>query len=396
MHRNVVAEINTDAIAHNVALLRERTGARVRICAAIKANAYGHGVHVVAPVLQASGVDMAAVATIGEAVELRELGWTRPILCFGPVFAAPSPAERADRIETVIRYDLTVTIVDGYGARDLNAAAARQGKRVRVHIKVDTGMGRMGVSPETAFGLAEYVASLPHLHLEGLYTHLACAEERDKSFARSQLETFSALLSRLRQAGRAIELAHAANTAAILDLPESYLDMVRPGLGLYGYLPGEQIHNKLALRPALRLCSHLVMVKRVPAGHSVGYGRTFVTQRESVLGVVPVGYNDGYPRRLSNRAVMGLAGGDAPVVGRISMDQTVIDLTDLPGAKVGDRVVIIDDRRERPNSVESLARLLGTIPYEITCLLGNRVQRVAVCDATQQAIPAPNSPAGRA
>lgn len=383
MHRDLIAEIDTSAIAHNLDLIRQHCGQQVKICAVLKANAYGHGVNVVAPTLDRAGADMAAVATIGEAIELRQLGWRRPILCFGPVFAAPSAGERAERIEAVVRYDLTTTIVDGYGARDLNAAAARQRRRVRFHVKVDTGMGRMGVAPSTALDLIQHVVELPNIELEGVYTHLATAHEPDKTFARYQLGRFRELLGQLRAAGIAVPLPHAANTAALLGLPESWFNMVRPGIGLYGHLPGQSVQAPPLLRPVLRLVSHLVLTKRVPAGQSVGYGATFRTQRDSLLGIVPIGYSDGYLQCLSNRAVMGLAGGDAPVVGRISMDQTILDLTDLANRpdraapRVGDRVVIIDDRPDRPNSVEALARLMNTLPYEVTCLLGNRVARVA-------------------
>jgi len=380
MHRDLIAEIDTDAIEHNVRLIRRHCGAHIRICAAIKANAYGHGVSVVAPALDRAGVDMAAVATIGEAIELRGLGWRRPILCLGPVFAAPSTAERAERIEAAVRYDLTVTIVDGYGARDLNEAAGRQSKHARFHVKVDTGMGRMGIAPATALDLIPKVACLPHIELEGVYTHLATADQQDRSFAREQLTEFRKLVDALRASGVTVPLCHAANTSAALFMPESRFDMIRPGLSLYGHL-ASQVPAPLPLRAALRLVSHLVLTKRVPPGHAVGYGCTFRTQRESLLGVVPIGYDDGYLRVLSNRASMGVAGGYAPVVGLVSMDQTVLDLTDLEAAgsapRVGDEVVIIDDQADKPNSVEALARMMDTVPYEVTCLLGNRVARVA-------------------
>ncbi|HUW81854.1 MAG TPA: alanine racemase [Phycisphaerae bacterium] len=381
MHRDLIAEIDTDAIEHNVGLIRRHCGAHIRICAAIKANAYGHGVGVVAPALDRAGVDMAAVATIGEAIELRGLGWRRPILCVGPVFAAPSAAERAERIEAAVRYDLTVTIVDGYGARDLDEAAGRQRKHVRFHVKVDTGMGRMGIAPATALDLIPKVACLPNIELEGVYTHLATADQEDRSFARAQLSQFRQLVDALRGGGVSVPLCHAANSSAALFMPESRFDMVRPGLSLYGHLASQQAQAPLPLRAALRLVSHLVLTKRVPPGQAVGYGCTFRTQRESLLGVVPIGYNDGYLRVLSNRACMGVAGAYAPVVGLISMDQTVLDLTDLEAAgsapRVGDEVIIIDEKPDRPNSVEALARMMDTVPYEVTCLLGNRVARIA-------------------
>jgi len=378
MHRDLVAEIDVEAIRHNIAVIRRACKPGVRLCVALKANAYGHGVDVVAPALLEAGVEMAAVATIGEAIELRHWGWPRPILCFGPTFAAPSAAVRAERIAAAVAYELTPTVVDGYGLRDLDAEARRQGRQVDYHVKVDTGMGRMGIAPHTALDLIRSAAPFKHARLAGIYTHLATADETDLGFAREQLARLKILVGRLAVEGIRVPLVHAANSSALFMLPESHLDMVRPGLAVYGYRPSECLPESVDLRPSLRLRSHLVLTKHVPAGHAVGYGRTFVTRRPSVLGIVPIGYNDGYGRGLSNRGVMGLVGGDAPVVGRVSMDQTIVDLTDVPDAKVGDEVVIIDNRPDRPNSVESLARQLGTIPYEVTCLLGNRVARIAV------------------
>ena len=381
MHRDLIAEIDTDAIEHNVRAIRRHCGPAVRICAALKANAYGHGVALVGQALDRAGVDMAAVATIGEAIELRTLGWRRPILCLGPVFAAPTPAERGDRIEAAVRYDLTVTLVDGYGARDLNEAARRQKKRARFHVMVDTGMGRLGIAPATAVDLIRHVLELDHVQFEGLFTHFATADDEDAGFVREQLRVFEDLTARLRREGLPVPLRHAANSSATLHVPESWMDMVRPGIILYGLMPNQRVRTDLDFRPALRLVSHLVLTKVVPAGHSIGYGRTFVTQRQTLLGVVPIGYNDGYLRCLSNRTVMGVGSGYAPVVGRISMDQTMLDLTDVAATgkppRVGDEVVIIDSRADAPNSVAALADSMDTLTSEVTCLLGNRVARVA-------------------
>ncbi len=383
MHRDIVAEINLCALRENLAMIRRACGPGVRLCVALKGNAYGHGVDVVAPALQEAGVEMAAVATIGEALELRELGWRRGLLCFGPTFAADTATERAERIAAVVAHDLTPTVVDGYGLADLDAEADRQDKIIDYHVKVDTGMGRMGIAPDTAFDLIRRASAYRHVRLGGVYTHLATADEADLEFARHQLAWLTNLIERLAAAGVRVPMVHAANSSAIVMLGESHFDMVRPGLAVYGYRPSAHWPAEKPLRPVLRLRSHLVFVKHVPAGHSVGYGRTFVTRRPSVLGMVPIGYNDGYARSLSNRGMMGLApggsiGGVVPVVGRVSMDQTVVDLTDLPGARVGDRVIIIDDRPDQPHSVEALARLLDTVPYEITTMLGNRVRRVAI------------------
>ncbi len=382
-HRDVVAQVNVDALLHNVAVLQKQCQPGVRICAALKANAYGHGVRVVAPVLAAaSPVSMAAVATLGEAIELRELGWAKPILLFGPIFSDGGLAGRKDRLRAVLDYDLTVTAVDFYGVRDLAHEAQLQNKIVRCHIKIDSGMGRMGISPPSAVQLAERLHSLPNLKVEGIYTHFATAGETDKSYCLEQLRIFKETVAALQAAGVRPWLVHAAATGALLDIPESHFDMVRPGIGLYGLFPSEQIRNKPDLRPVLKVVSRLVLVKQIKAGQTVGYGQTWHAPRDSVVGIVPIGYHDGYVRSLSNRAVMTIHNAHAPVVGRISMDQTILDLTDVPGAIVGDPVTVIDDDHAAPNSVVNLARIMQTIPYEVIALLGNRVARVAYTSDT--------------
>lgn len=375
-HRDVVAQINVDALLHNVGVLQRQCQPGVRICAALKANAYGHGVHIVAPVLAATPVSMAAVATLGEAIELRELGWNKPILLFGPIFADGDPAGRKDRLRAVLDYDLTATAVDFYGVRDLAQEAHQRNKIVRCHIKIDSGMGRMGISPASAVQLAQRLQTLPNLKVEGIYTHFATADEADKAFCHEQLKVFREAVTALKGAFVRPWLVHAAATGALLDLPESHFDMVRPGIGLYGLMPSDQIRNKPDLRPVLKVVSRLILVKQIKAGQSVGYGQTWRASRDSVVGIVPIGYHDGYLRSLSNRAVMTVRGLPAPVIGRISMDQTVLDLTDVPGAMVCDPVVVIDDDPAAPNSVTNLARIMKTIPYEVVALLGNRVARV--------------------
>jgi len=379
-HRDVIAQINLDALSHNVAVLRRQCRPGLAFCAALKANAYGHGVKAVAPTLDEAGVDMAAVATLGEAIDLREIGWAKPILLFGPIFADGDPSGRTARLRAAVEFDLTVTVVDYYGARDLAAEAQRQGKIARCHIKVDTGLARMGISPGAAVHLADRLRELPHLKVEGLYTHFATAADADKSFCKHQLRTFKQVLATLRTAGLRPRIVHAAATAALLDLPDAHFDMVRPGIGLYGLLPSEHVQNRPALRPVLKVTSRLVLVKRITAGQTVGYGRTWQAQRDSILGIVPIGYHDGYLRCLGNRAVMTVRGRHVPVVGRISMDQTVVDLTDVPAAHVGDEVIVIDDDPDQPNSVPNLARLMQTVPYEVPALLGNRIARVPCRD----------------
>lgn len=384
MDAMVIAEIKMDALRQNLAAIRSRLPGRVFVCPAVKANAYGHGLEIVTQALQAADVRRAAVANLAEALELRRLGWTGSILCFGPALAQ-CPASAGDECSAaIVEADVTVTVTSWAEAEALARAAERSGRRGRVEVKVDSGMGRMGLPPQGAYELIRRIAGHPSLEPAGVYTHLATADEEDLAFAHQQLQVFAALRERLRADGIATGCCHAANSAAIFRLPAAHLDGVRPGLALYGYWAGPAGERPADLRPSLRICTRLTAVRPMPADASVGYGCTFRTGRPSTIGVVPLGYADGYRRSLSNRTVMtldscrGQPRRIVPVVGRISMDQTTLDLTDAGDVRVGDPVVVIDDDPAAPNNVESLARLLDTIPYEITCLLGPRVRRVAV------------------
>jgi len=383
MHSDLIARINTDHLVHNCRVIRGLCRPGTRICAVLKADAYGHGLSLVAPVLQEAGVEFAAVATLLEAVELRTVGWRRPILVLGNVLAVTDPRERRERLRAIIRHQLTLSITDYEAIKTLSRMDVRS--PVEVHIKVDTGMGRMGVLPDQALFLVQAVLASPKLRLSGIYSHFATADFELRDLVDHQLATFNATLSRLAPLLPPNLARHLANTAATLTLPAAHFDMVRPGLAMYGLVPAEHLGANLTLKPVLRLVSHLTAVKDLPAGHCVGYGQAFTTRRPTRLGIVPIGYYDGYVRSLSNRAVVGTPDGDAPVIGRVSMDQMAVDLTDLPPQRLGTEIVIIDDRVDRPNSVPALARLMNTIPYEVLCLLGQRIQRIAVgssCGAT--------------
>lgn len=379
-NRDVIAQISLDALRHNVNVLRQQCRPGVRLCAALKANAYGHSVRIVAPVLAQTPVSMAAVATLDEAIELRNLNWAKPILLFGPIFADGEPSGRKERLQAVLDYDLTATVVDFYGARDLALEAEARGKIVRCHVKIDSGMGRMGISPGGAVQLAQRLQELPSVAIEGVYTHLATADEADKTYCLEQLSTFRGAIDALAKVRVRPWMVHAAATGALLDLPESHFDMVRPGIGLYGLFPSDQISNRPDLRPVLKVTSRVVLVKKIAAGQSVGYGRTWVAPKDSVIGIVPIGYHDGYLRSLSNRSFMTVRGELAPVIGRVSMDQTMVDLTRVACAAVGDEVVVIDDNPSAPNSVVNLARIMQTVPYEVVALLGSRVARIGRAD----------------
>ncbi len=380
----VTADIRLDALRANIAAIRRRVPKGTQLCPAVKADAYGHGLAQILPVLIEAGVERVGVANLLEAMHLRRLGWPRPILCLAPMLADTDERQRRTRAEQAVLAQVSVTIMSAEEARQLSAAAVLLHRPAPIEIKVDTGMGRMGLLPETARELALEVFSLPGLVIDGVYSHLACADEPDLSFAREQLDRLLSLRACLRECGVPVRQYHIANSPGVFRLPESHLDRVRPGLSLYGYWDGPPAERPPDIHPIMRVTSRLTAVRRLPAGHAVGYGRTFITRRESLIGVVPIGYGDGYRRLLGNSGVMTLepARGRGrtlvPVVGRISMDQTTVDLTDAGDVRVGDSLTIIDDDPTAPHSVEGIALKIGTIPYEITCLIGHRVPRRAV------------------
>lgn len=384
MEPMVTAEISSDAIRRNILAIRGRVPTGAVLCPAVKADAYGHGLAQVLPVLLEESVERLAVAHLAEALEARRLGWDRPVMCLAPLLAGCDETEGRERAEAAVEAGISLTIMSAHEARILKAAAHELDANAYVEIKVDSGMGRMGQTPEQAEQLIREIIGIGRLVVEGVYTHFASADEPNPDFSDEQLDRFNRLRDQMRADNLPIRHFHAANSAAVFRLPKAHLDRVRPGLALYGYWGGPDGERPADLVPAMRVVSRLVAVRRIPADRTVGYGRTFRTARDSVIGLVPIGYADGYRRSLSNQAVMileatrGLPRRKVPVVGRISMDQTTVDLTDAGEVQTGDRVILIDNDPAAPNSVESLARKLHTIPYEITCLIGPRVRRVGV------------------
>ncbi|MBM4037915.1 MAG: alanine racemase [Planctomycetes bacterium] len=422
MESYLTAEISAAALRHNLKLLRRRLAPGVKLCVAAKANAYGHGLQLLLDIL-AEHVDALGVATPEEAVSLRHHGLRKPILMFFSACAYGEGAELHDALAQLIANDVWLTLVSHPEVRLVAEAARRVDATAQVHVKVDTGMGRSGVPAELAPALIEAVRAEPRLRLVGFYTHFAIAEAADKAHTLEQLARFRRAIADCRlpiadwaspkpenrnpepgdsrvEAAEAAErresgleignrkseignqrpplLLHAANSAALIDLPQTHLGMVRPGIAAYGYQPSDEMLVKLPLQPILRLTGRLMQVRDAPAGSRCGYGLRYTFTRPSRIGLVPVGYADGYLRCLTNRSVMRVRGQLAPTRGTISMDQTILDLTDVPSAAVGDEVEIISPNPADPHSVEGLARLAGTIPYEVTCRLGDRVRRKLV------------------
>jgi alanine racemase len=371
-------EIDLVAIGHNVAELRRITRPAARLLVAVKANAYGHGAAPVARAALAHGATDLGVARIDEGIALRRDGITAPILIFGH-----TPAVRAAQL---LDHRLTASLFGLESARELSAAAQTLGQTVPVHIKIDTGMGRLGLpcddlrQPGNSRDMAEIVQieRLPGLRIEGLFTHFATADHADLAFSRLQFDRFQQLSTQLMEAGSLTgAVRHAANSAAIMRMPDTHLGMVRAGIAVYGLYPSADVDRaSLALKPALTLKAAIIHLKQVPAGTSISYGRTYTTPAPTTIATVPVGYADGYNRGLSNKGIMLVRGCRVPVVGRVCMDLTMIDVGRVPNVRVGDEVVLIGRQGHETIGADEVATLLGTINYEVVSALTERVPRV--------------------
>ena len=367
----VWAEVDLKAIAYNVRQIRQIVPPQTEIMAVVKADAYGHGAVATARTALTNGAGRLAVARVSEGEKLREAGIGAPILLLG----CTPPGQFAD----VLRLSLTQTVYSKEMAALLNDRAGQKGVRAAVHVKVDTGMGRLGFPAESAAAVQEVleIARLPHLAVEGVFTHFATADSRDKSYAHEQLERFLVFLDALRRAGLTVPWRHCANSAAIIDLPAAHLDLVRPGIALYGLYPsGEVERSRLRLKPAMALKARVAQVKRVPAGFKISYGATYETPAPTVITTLPVGYADGYSRLLSSRGEVLIHGQRAPVVGRVCMDQCMVDAGHIPDVAPGDEAVLFGRQGEAFLPVEEVAKAVGTINYEVVCQINSRVPRV--------------------
>ncbi len=362
------AEVDLEVLAGNVRALKACTRPGTALMAVVKADGYGHGAVQVARTAQAAGAEWLGVAIPEEGIELRRAGIGGPILLLGWT----PPAQAA----CVVEADLTATVFSLAGARDL-ASAARGAGVARAHLKVDTGMGRLGVLTGRE-GLAEAMAicRLPGLNVEGAFTHFATADEADGTFALRQLELFQDFLGRLEGQGVSFALRHAANTAALVNYPGSRFDLVRPGLGLYGYLPSPHVTPVPGLRPAMTWKTRVSHVKVLPAGFPVGYGRTYYTTRPATIATLPVGYADGYPRSLSSAADVLLHSRRCPIAGRVCMDQLMVEVPDGLQVRVGDEVVLLGQQGGEVVDADELAGKAGTIAHEILTGVGPRVPRI--------------------
>ena len=377
---HIIAKIRLSAVRHNCLELRKHIPSHCKMCVAVKCDAYGHGLEIVLPVFKSVGIDMLAVATIEESIYLRSLGWTKPILLLGSELSIYKGKQKEEIARWLILNDVRVMLMNRQDLKSLVKAAETQCIAAKVHLKLDSGMSRMGLQEDELLSLALHARKYNNIIIEGLCTHLSTADAVDGSLSKSQIMRFSNFNKRLEEHGITVPLLHVANSAGAINLKCQY-DMVRPGIAVYGYNPGF-IRKGICLRPCMQVVSFLTLVKKIKAGDYVGYGCSYKASREMTIGIVPIGYGDGYDRRLSNQGIMTIKGIKTPVVGRISMDQTIIDLTNIMNrglkVKTGMEVAIIDDNPEASNSVESIARQLNTIPYEIVTRLGPRISRIGV------------------
>ena len=370
MKRPVWAEIDLKALENNVRELRRVIAPDAQMMAIVKANGYGHGVESVSRVALQSGASWIGVALLQEAILLREKGINAPILILGY-----TPIED---MKDVISNDISQTVFTWEDALATATVAKQLGKKALVHVKIDTGMERLGFKPNAeTVDLIFRLAHLPGLDVEGIYTHFATADEADKTFAEEQFARFQQLLKQLAARHVYIRWRHCANSAAILDLPYTHLDMVRPGITIYGLYPSTDVrHDLVRLTPVMTLKANVAFVKEAPERCSISYGRTFYTIERTNIATVPLGYGDGYSRLLSNRGEVLVRGVRAPVVGRVCMDQLMIDVGHIPGVRQGDEVVLLGSQGEETITVDELAEQMGTINYEVLCLISERVPRV--------------------
>lgn len=363
------ARIHLGNIRDNLATIRKAVGPERKILIAVKANAYGHGAVEVSRMAERTGlVDALGVATVPEGLELRRAGLSLPILKLGPTF----PWE----MEAAVEGGLTLALCSLAEAEALARVAPSADRRAKVHLKLDTGMGRVGVTPDEAPALAKALLDRPGIEVEGVFTHLPVSDEADPTFTRAQIERFRAAADAVQGIlGRRL-IVHCANSGAVLGHPEGWMDLVRPGVMIYGFYPDSQTPRTLPLKPGMSLFTRLAYIKRVAAGTSIGYGRTWIAPRDTWIGTFPAGYADGFNRLFSNRGRVLIGGRSYPIVGRVCMDQSMVDLGPETTARVGDEVVLLGRSGDQEITAYEWAEKLGTITYEVTCQINVRVTRI--------------------
>ena len=374
-YSRVYAKIDLDAAAWNMEQMKKNLKEGTEMVAVIKTDGYGHGAVQVASMLESYDYVWGyAVATLDEAVVLRAAEIQKPILVLGCIFP--------DQYWEMLKYEIRMNVYTKEMAEAISALAVEKGEQAYVHIKLDTGMARLGFSAEeSSIEEIKEIAELPNLVLEGVFTHFAKADEEDKTFTMMQLEKFEWMTQRLEEEGVTFPYVHASNSAGIIDVRRADYNLVRAGIAIYGLYPSEEVDKeKVQLKPALSLKSHIAFVKDIPAGTPVSYGGDFVSEHQMRIATIPIGYGDGYPRSLSDTGYVLIRGKKAPIIGRICMDQFMVDVSDIPEVKFGDKVTLIGRDQEEYLPVEKLSELSGRFNYEFVCDLGKRIPRVYVQD----------------
>lgn len=373
INKRVYATVNIDAIKHNIKIISENVAKGTKILAIIKADGYGHGAVRIARELEfVNSIYGYAVATIEEAVELRENNIRKPILILGYIFP--------DEYDTLINYEIRATVFDMEAASELGKHAKKLGKMAYVHLKVDTGMGRIGFrADESGLEIAKAIYDMEGVEVEGIFTHLARADEADKTNVNAQIALFKDFVLRAEARGMQIPIKHCSNSAGIIDHQEANMDMVRAGIILYGLWPSSEVDKtRIELKPAMEIKSSVVFVKDVTPGTQISYGGTYEATENRRIATIGIGYADGYPRSLSNKGYVLIRGQIAHVVGRVCMDQLMVDVTDIPGVTRGDEVTIVGIDGDKQITFDDFAKLSNTINYESVCDIGKRVPRVYI------------------
>ncbi len=365
--RPTYVEIDLGALRHNLRQVRTKA-AKAKVLAVVKADAYGHGAAKVAPALQDAGADLFGVAIVEEGIELRRAGILKPILVLGGIYP--------DQERDLFNHDLTPTLYSLETACRLDRYAREAGRTCPYHLKIDTGMGRLGFRPEELPGVLDALSGKKNLVLEGVISHLAVADDPHHSFTGEQTHLFREMLGKIREAGFDPGYVHISNSSALFSCDPLECNLVRPGIVLYGSLPSSWFAGKIDLKPVMSLRTSVVQIKKVPAGTGISYGHRFVTERPSVLAAIPVGYADGYSRHLTGCGEALVRGRRVPVAGTVCMDWTMLDITDVPDVQVGDEVTLLGRDNGQMISAEEWAEWIGTIPYEVFCQISKRVPRI--------------------
>lgn len=370
MHRPTWVEIDLSALRHNLLAIKKMAGPGVKIMGIIKADAYGHGDYEVGRVLLNHGVEMLGIAILEEGIQLRDKGIQAPLLLLGGLFE--------DQIDAVIQYNVIPAVYDLKLARVLSKRAHELHKTVQVHVYVDTGMGSIGVRYDKAVEFVKSLHDIKNIFIEGIYTHCSSSDEKESAYTNLQIRRFRDILTTLDAIKVGIPLRHMANSGAIIGYPDAYFTMVRPGLSLYGLYPSEEVSRNIGIRPVMSFKTRVIHIKDMQPGDEVGYSRTYKITKPTRVATLPFGYNDGYNRLLSSHGKVIIRGVMAPIIGRVCMDQCFVDVSHINEVCVGDEVVVYGSQGQETISIESIAKELHTIPYEVTCSVSKRVPRIYI------------------